>query len=49
MRVGFLDMTNSNYKCPSGLMEHIDLLNIRTCVRNEFASGCTVELSTYNI
>ena len=49
-RVGFLDMTNSNYQCPSGFKEHIDLPSIRTCVRNEASDGCTsVELSTANI
>ena len=47
MRVGFLNMTNSNHQCPSGLMERNDSLNIRTCVRNEASRGCTsVELST---
>ena len=52
MRVGFLDMTNSNYQCPSGLMEriYIDSPDIRTCVRNEASGGCSsVELSTANI
>ena len=52
MRVGFLDMANSNYQCPSGLMEriYIDSPDIRTCVRNEASGGCSsVELSTANI
>ena len=50
MRVGFLNMTNSSHQCPSGLMEHNDSPNIRTCVRNEASAGCSsVELSTANI
>ena len=50
MRVGLLNMTNSNHQCPSGLMEHNYSPNIRTCVRNEASAGCSsVELSTANI
>ena len=50
MRVAELDMTNSSHQCPSGLMEHNDSPNIRTCVRNETSGGCSsVELSTANI
>ena len=50
MRVEFLNMTNSSHQCPSGLMEHNDSSNIRTCVRNEASGGCSsVELSTANI
>ena len=50
MRVAELDMTNSSHKCPSGLMERNDSLNIHTCVRNRASAGCSpVELSTANI
>ena len=40
MRVAELDMTNSSHQCPSGLRERNDS-NIRTCVRNVAAAGCS--------
>ena len=40
MRVAELDMTNSNYQCPSNLMERNDL-GKRTCVRIESGGGCS--------
>ena len=39
-RVAELDMTNSSHQCPSGLRERNDS-NIRTCVRNVTAAGCS--------
>ena len=49
MRVGFLDMTNSSYQCPSSFMESI-YSGKHTCVRNEASRGCTsLKLFTANI
>ena len=39
VRVGYLDMTDSSHRCPSGFMEHKDS-NIRTCRRTDTSAGC---------
>ncbi len=49
MRVAELDMTNSSHQCPSGLRQRTNS-NLRTCVRNSSAVGCSsVMFSTSSI
>ena len=40
MRVAYLDMTNCNHQCPSGLRHRTDS-NKRTCVKYSDPAGCS--------
>ena len=49
VRVAYLDKTNSNRMCPSGLMEYISF-TVHTCRRNDTSAGCSsVQFTTHEL